>query len=72
MAWIRLRPGETASAEEMQEFARGQIAHFKIPHYVKFVDEFPMTVVGKVQKYVMRDVAVKELGLDAAAGEQMA
>ncbi len=72
MAWIRLRPGETATAEEMQEFARGQIAHFKIPHYVKFVDEFPMTVTGKVQKYVMRDVAVKELGLGAAAGEQMA
>jgi len=72
MAWIRLRPGETATAEEMRDFARGQIAHFKIPRYVKFVDAFPMTVTGKVQKFVMRQEAVRELGLDTAAGERMA
>ncbi len=72
MAWIRLKPGETAGEEEMREFARGQIAHFKIPRYVKFVDAFPMTVTGKVQKYVMREAAVKELGLEGAAGQQMA
>ncbi len=70
MAWIRLKPGESATEEEMRDFARNQIAHYKIPHYVKFVDEFPMTVTGKVQKYVMREMAVQELHLDA--GERMA
>ncbi len=72
MAWIRLRPGETSTEEEMREFARGQIAHFKIPRYVKFVDAFPMTVTGKVQKYMMREAAVKELGLESAAGQTTA
>ena len=72
MAWIRLKPGETATDEEMRDFARGQIAHFKIPRYIKFVDSFPMTVTGKVQKYIMRDMAVKEFGLESAAGEKMA
>ena len=72
MAWIRLKAGETATEEEMREFARGQIAHFKIPRYIKFVDAFPMTVTGKVQKYVMRETAVKELGLESAAAERMA
>ena len=72
MAWIRLKPGETATQEEMRDFARGQIAHFKIPRYVKFVDAFPMTVTGKVQKYVMRQAAVKELGLEGAAGQTTA
>ncbi len=72
MAWIRLKPGETSTEEEMREYARGQIAHFKIPRYVKFVDAFPMTVTGKVQKYVMREAAVKELGLEGAAGQTTA
>ncbi len=72
MAWIRLKAGETATEEEMREFARGQIAHFKIPRYFKFVDAFPMTVTGKVQKYVMRETAVQELGLESAASERMA
>ena len=72
MAWIRLRPGETSTEEEMREFARGQIAHFKIPRYVKFVGAFPMTVTGKVQKYMMREAAVKELGLESAAGQTTA
>ena len=72
MAWIRLKPGETATDEEMRDFARDQIAHFKIPRYIKFVDAFPMTVTGKVQKYIMRDLAVQELGLESAAGEKMA
>lgn len=66
MAWIRLRPGETSTDDEMRAYARGQIAHFKIPRYIKFVEEFPMTVSGKVQKYLMRQVSVKELGLLAA------
>lgn len=66
MAWIRLRPGETSTDDEMRAYARGQIAHFKIPRYIKFVEEFPMTVSGKVQKYLMRQISVKELGLLAA------
>ena len=50
----------------MREFCRGQIAHFKIPRYIKFVDEFPMTVTGKVQKFKMRERAIAELGLERA------
>jgi fatty-acyl-CoA synthase len=67
MAWVVLRPGEQATAEELRDFCRGQIAHYKIPRYVKFVDSYPMTVTGKVQKFRMRDTAVQELGLDKAA-----
>jgi fatty-acyl-CoA synthase len=67
MAWIVLRPGEQSSDEEIREFCRGQIAHYKIPRYVKFVDSYPMTVTGKVQKFKMRETAVQELGLDKAA-----
>jgi len=62
-AWIKLREGETASEDEIKQFCKGKIAHFKIPYYVKFVDEYPMTVTGKVQKYVMREMMSKELGL---------
>ena len=51
----------------MREFCRGRIAHYKIPRYVKFVDEFPMTVTGKVQKFKMREQAIDELGLGPAA-----
>jgi fatty-acyl-CoA synthase len=67
MAWIVLRPGEQGSEEGIREFCRGQIAHYKIPRYIKFVDSFPMTVTGKVQKYKMRETAIQELGLDEAA-----
>ena len=62
-AWMRLRDGETATVEEIREFCRGQIAHYKIPRYVKFVDGFPMTVTGKIQKFVMREQMIAELGL---------
>ena len=62
-AWIVLRAGEQASAEEVQEFCRGQIAHYKVPKYVRFVDELPMTVTGKVQKFVMRERMIEELKL---------
>ena len=64
MAWIRLREGSTADAEEIKAFCRGRIAHYKVPRYVKFVDEFPMTVTGKVQKFLMRQEAKGELGLE--------
>ena len=66
-AWIRLKPGVTASADEIRGFCKGQIAHFKIPRYVKFVETFPTTITGKVQKYVMRQQSIEELGLQAAA-----
>jgi len=63
-AWIKLRDGEEASEREIREFCEGQIAHFKIPRYIKFVDAFPMTVTGKVQKYVMREQMSDELGFE--------
>ena len=62
-AWVKLKPGAAASAEEIQSFCNGQIAHYKIPRYIKFVDAFPMTVTGKVQKFLMREETIKELGL---------
>jgi fatty-acyl-CoA synthase len=67
MAWVKLKPGEIATAAELQEFCKGKIAYFKIPTYFKFTDEFPMTVTGKIQKFKMRDQSVKELGLEEAA-----
>jgi fatty-acyl-CoA synthase len=67
MAWIILRPGATLTVEEVREFCQGRIASFKIPRYMKFVDSFPMTVTGKVQKFKMRELAVQELGLEKAA-----
>jgi fatty-acyl-CoA synthase len=72
MAWVRLREGQAATVEEIREYCRGKIAHYKIPRYVKFVDGFPMTVTGKVQKFVMREESVKELGLEQAAAVKMA
>jgi fatty-acyl-CoA synthase len=72
MAWVRLKEGETATGDELAEFCQGKIATFKIPVYWKFVDAFPMTVTGKVQKYLMRQQAIEELGLEAAAGMQTA
>jgi fatty-acyl-CoA synthase len=62
-AWVQLRPGAAATEEEIREFCRGQIAHQKVPRYVRFVAEFPMTVTGKAQKFVMRERMMKELGL---------
>jgi fatty-acyl-CoA synthase len=67
MAWIVTRPGSSLSTDDVREFCRGQIANYKIPRYVKFVDSFPMTVTGKVQKFKMREAAIEELGLGEAA-----
>ncbi len=64
-AWIRLK--ESATEDEIREFCKGKIAHFKIPQYIRFVDAFPMTVTGKIQKYRMREVEIKERGLEAAS-----
>lgn len=62
-AWICLKPGEQSHTEEIRAFCKGQIAHYKIPRYVKFVDGFPMTVTGKVQKFKMRETTISELSL---------
>ncbi|MGH7046294.1 MAG: AMP-binding protein [Stellaceae bacterium] len=64
-AWVRLCDGQSATAEEIRAFCQGQIAHYKIPRYVKFVGGFPMTVTGKVQKFRMREESIAELGLSA-------
>lgn len=65
-AWVKLRGGEALSADDVQAFCRGQIAHQKVPRYVRFVDEFPMTVTGKMQKFLMREAMERELGVRAA------
>jgi fatty-acyl-CoA synthase len=62
MAWIRLHEGEKATEDELRVFCKGKIAHFKIPKYIWFVDEFPMTVTGKLQKSRMREIAIEKLG----------
>jgi fatty-acyl-CoA synthase len=62
-AWIKLREGQTATAEEIRDFCKGQIAHYKIPRYIRFVGDFPMTITGKIQKFVMREQMVRELDL---------
>src|SRR5215216_6176235 len=67
MAWIRVREGAELSEDEVRTYCEGKIAHFKRPRYVRFADEFPMTVTGKVQKYKMREQAIAELGLEVQA-----
>jgi fatty-acyl-CoA synthase len=67
MAWIKLHPGASATEDGIRDFCKGKIAHFKIPRYVTFVDDFPMTVTGKVQKYLMREKSIADLGLTPAA-----
>jgi fatty-acyl-CoA synthase len=67
MAWVKLKQGVTPAADALEAFCRGRIATNKIPRYWKFVDAFPMTVTGKVQKYLMREASVEELGLHLAA-----
>src|SRR5919112_1640230 len=68
MAWVRLREGaEPLTVEALRDFCAGKLAHYKVPRYVKVVDEFPMTVTGKIRKVEMRQVSVEELGLGSAA-----
>src|ERR1051326_611540 len=67
MAWVKLREGASLTSDDLVAFCRGQIATFKIPRYWKFVDAFPMTVTGKIQKFKMREEAIADLGLEAAA-----
>ena len=65
-AWIIVREGERLAEDEVREYCKGQIAHYKIPRYLRFVDSFPMTVTGKIQKFLIRQKMKEELGLDEA------
>jgi fatty-acyl-CoA synthase len=67
-AWVIVREGAAVEAEAIRAFCRGKIAHYKIPRYIRFVDGWPMTISGKVQKYKMREESIRALGLEAAAG----
>jgi fatty-acyl-CoA synthase len=67
LAWIRLRAGESASEDEIRQFCSGKIAHFKIPKYIRFVDMFPMTVSGKIQRFRIREQEIEERGLRETA-----
>jgi fatty-acyl-CoA synthase len=72
LAWVQLKPGETAEAGEIQAFCKGKIAYFKIPQYVRFVDGFPMTVTKKIQKFLMREQEIRERGLEDIARQATA
>lgn len=67
LAWVKLKKGQTATEDELREFCRAALAHFKVPRYWKFVDEFPTTVTGKIQKFKIREQAIEELGLQEVA-----
>jgi fatty-acyl-CoA synthase len=69
-AWIRVK--EPCTEDEIREHCRGKIAHFKVPQFIRFVDVFPMTVTGKIQKFKMREVEIRERGLEAASQIQTA
>ena len=72
LAWIRLKPGENATSEEIREFCQGQIAKFKIPESIRFVDSFPTTLSGKIQKFRMREIEIHEQGLEKVAQSKTA
>jgi fatty-acyl-CoA synthase len=66
-AWVKVRPGAALTEDEVRQYCQGKIAHFKIPRYIRFSAEFPMTMTGKVQKFKMRETSIGELGLDEAS-----
>ena len=66
-AWIRLRPGTQLDADQVREYCKGKIAHYKVPRYIRFTSDYPMTVTGKIQKFKMRQTSVTELGLQEAS-----
>jgi fatty-acyl-CoA synthase len=72
MACIKLKEGESATEDELREFCKGRIAHFKVPRYIVILDEFPMTVTGKIQKFKLREMAVEMFDLQKAADTEMA
>src|SRR5260370_32592986 len=67
LAWIKMKDGQNASEDEIRDFCRGRIAHFKVPQYIRFVDSFPMTVTGKIQKFRIREHEIEARGLMRAA-----
>jgi fatty-acyl-CoA synthase len=71
-AWVRLRPGHGLTIDGLRAFCREKIAHYKIPRYLKVIDDFPMTVTGKVQKFRMREISIAELGLEDIASRRTA
>ena len=72
VAWVQLKGGEEATAEEIRDFCRGTIAYFKVPQFIRFVDGFPMTITKKVQKFLMREQEIKERNLEAIASQETA
>ncbi len=72
LAWIRLKPGESATEDEIRAYCKDRIAHFKIPQYIRFVDAFPMTLSGKVQKFRIREQEIRERGLEQLASVETA
>jgi fatty-acyl-CoA synthase len=72
MAWVQLKTGVEATAEEIRDFCRGTIAYFKVPQYIRFVDGFPQTVTKKIQKFLMREQEIKERNLEALARQETA
>jgi len=66
-AWVRVKEGQSVTGEQLRDWCRGRIATFKIPRYWRFVDAFPMTVTGKVQKFRMRETSIAELDLERAS-----
>jgi fatty-acyl-CoA synthase len=73
MVWVRLRPGAPElSAEALREFCTGRLAHYKIPRYVRLVEEFPMTITGKIRKVQMREESIELLDLQAVADTRFA
>jgi fatty-acyl-CoA synthase len=72
IAWVRLKSGELASENEIHEFCHGKVAHFKVPQHVRFVDEFPLTASGKVQKFRIRQMEIQMRQLEKVASIQTA
>ena len=66
-AWVRVKEGRSVTGDELRDWCKGRIATFKIPRYWRFVDEFPMTVTGKVQKFKIRETSIAELDLERAS-----
>ena len=71
-AWVKLKPGEALTLEDLKQFCKGKIAEYKIPRYLKVTNEFPMTVSGKIQKFKMREISIQEFGLQQAAKTETA
>ena len=72
MAWVQLGSGEELTEDDLRDFCKGKIAHFKVPRYFRFVSEFPMTVTGKIRKVEMREKSIADLGLEEVAATETA